>query len=125
MSVTWQTKSNNIYFEGEKGKEVIKRINSFLKQGEADSVEDKVTDAEQIALKSLEPCVCACKCSGSGGITVATLVGLKLDVAILESRLNVANSYDGVVSELDSIRSKQRDVEAVIRKQDEMICKLY
>ena len=48
LSVTWQTKSNNIYFEGEKGKEVIERINSFLKQGEADSVEDKVTDAEQI-----------------------------------------------------------------------------
>ena len=48
LSVTWQTKSNNIYFEGEKGKEVIKRINSFLKQGEADSVEDKITDAEQI-----------------------------------------------------------------------------
>ena len=48
LSVTWQTKSNNIYFEGEKGKEVIERINSFLKQGEADSVEDKFTDAEQI-----------------------------------------------------------------------------
>ena len=48
MSVTWQTKSNNIYFKGEKGKEVIKRINSFLKQGEADSVKDKVTDAEKI-----------------------------------------------------------------------------
>ena len=48
LSVTWQRTSINIYFEGEKGKEVIKRINSFLKQGEADSVEDKVTDAEQI-----------------------------------------------------------------------------
>ena len=83
----------------------------------------KLSAKKDDTLKSLEPCVCACKCSG--GITVATLEGLKLDVAILESRLNVANSYDGVVSELDSIRSKQRDVEAVIRKQDEMICKLY
>ena len=37
----------------------------------------------------------------------------------------MANSYDGIVSELNSIRSKQRDVEAVIRKQDEIICKLH
>ena len=37
----------------------------------------------------------------------------------------MANSYDGIVSELNSIRSKQRDVEAVIRKQDELICKLH
>ena len=48
LSVTWQAKSQNIYFEGDKRKEVVKRINLFLKQGEADSIEDKVTDAEQI-----------------------------------------------------------------------------
>ena len=74
-------------------------------------------------LSPLDPCNCACKCSG--GITVASLEGLKLDVAILESRLKVANSYDGIVSEVNSILSKQRDVEAVIRKQDEIICKLH
>ena len=59
------------------------------------------------------------------GITVASLEGLKLDVAILEYCLKVANSYDGLVSELNSIRSKQRDVEAVIRKQNEIMCKLH
>ena len=41
-----QTKSH--LFRRRKGKEVVKRINSFLKQVEADSNEDKVTDAEQI-----------------------------------------------------------------------------
>lgn len=48
LSVTWQTKNQNIYFEGEIGKDVVKRINSFLNQGEADSAEDKVIDTEQI-----------------------------------------------------------------------------
>ena len=66
----------------------------------------KLSAKKDDTLKSLKQCVCVCKCPG--GITVATLEGLKLDVAILESRLNVANSYDGVVSELDSIRSNSK-----------------
>ena len=63
------------------------------------------------------------KCSG--GVAVASLEGLKLDIAILESRLNLANPSDEILSELSLIRNKQRDVEATIRKQDEIICKLY
>ena len=51
--------------------------------------------------------------------------GLKLDIAILESRLNLANPSDEILSELSLIRNKQRDVEATIRKQDEIIFKLY
>ena len=34
LSVTWQTKTQNIYFEGEKSKDVTTRIISFLKQSE-------------------------------------------------------------------------------------------
>jgi hypothetical protein len=75
------------------------------------------------ALKSSGPCSCSCKCSG--GITAASLEGLKLDIAILESRLNLANPTDEILSELGLIRSKQQDVEAIIRKQDEIICKLH
>ena len=93
---------------------VVDRLLAALEDDQVDEMATQATTKEETeltTLKSLEPCVCACECSG--GITVATLEGLKLDVAILESRLNVANSYDGVVSELDSIRSKQRDVEAV------------
>ena len=82
--------------------------------------EGKLSTNKDDTLKSLDPSTCACKCSG--GITVTSLEGLKLDVAILESPLKVANSCDGIVSELNSIRSKQRDVEAVIRKQDEITC---
>ncbi len=43
-----------------------------------------------------------------------------------ESRLNLANPSDEILSELSLIRSKQRDIEAIIRKQDEkIICKLH
>lgn len=75
------------------------------------------------ALKSSGPCSCSCKCSG--GVAVASLEGLKLDIAILESRLNLAGPSDEILSELSLIRNKQREVEAIIRKQDEIICKLY
>ena len=69
-----------------------------------------------------KPCVCTCKCSG--GITVASLEGLKLDVAILESRLDMVSSSGKLITELKSIRSKQQDAEATIRKQEEIIRKI-
>ncbi len=75
------------------------------------------------ALTSSGPCSCSCKCSG--GITVASLEGLKLDIAIPESPFNLANPTDETLSELSLFRNKQRDVEAIIRKQDEIICKLH
>ena len=92
------------------------------------SQDEQVSEEKSLAMKDapsilLDPCNCSCKCSG--GINLASLEGLKLDIAILESRLNSADSYDGIVSELNFIRSKQQNVEAVIQKQDEMICKLY
>jgi hypothetical protein len=46
---------------------------------------------------------------------------LKLDIAILESRVNLANPSDEILL----MQNNQRDVEATIRKQDEIICKLY
>ena len=50
------------------------------------------------ALKSSGPCSCSWKCSG--GVAVASLEGSKLDIAILESRVNLANPSDEILSEL-------------------------
>ena len=44
---------------------------------------------------------------------------LKADIASLESRFN-----SDLVSEIDSLRCKQKDLVSVIRRQDEAICKL-
>jgi hypothetical protein len=50
------------------------------------------------AINSSGPCGCKCKCSG--GVAVASLEGLKLDIAIQESRLNLVNPSDEIPSEL-------------------------
>ena len=68
--------------------------------------------------------VCNCSCNCSGGISVADVEGLKLDMAILEKRLNLLNSSNTMNSELVSLRNKQCDMEATIRKQEETIHKL-
>ena len=116
QKLTIEADNNDHYLEEKFEKLSVGRRDEQVSEG-------KLYTKKDDTLKSSESCSCACKCSG--GITIASLEGLKLDIAILESRLNLANSCDQVASELNSIRSKQRDVEAVIRKQDEMICKLY
>jgi hypothetical protein len=67
--------------------------------------------------------VCNCTCSCSGKLLAADMEGLKMEIAILELRLS-GNSHSELSSDLNSLRSKQGDMEAMIRKQDEMICKL-
>ena len=73
-------------------------------------------------LSSTEMCNCSCNCSD--GIFVADMEGLKLDMAILEKRLDLLNSCNTMNSELVSLRTKQYDMEATVRKQEERIHKL-
>jgi hypothetical protein len=68
--------------------------------------------------------VCNCTCGCSGKLLAADVEGLKMEIAILELRLS-GNSHSEPSSDLNSLRSKQGDMEAMIHKQDEMICKLY
>jgi hypothetical protein len=68
--------------------------------------------------------VCNCTCGCSGKLLAADVEGLKMKIAILELRLS-GNSHSEPSSDLNSLRSKQGDMEAMIHKQDEMICKLY
>ena len=58
-------------------------------------------------------------CSCVNESFISQLVSLKADIASLESRFN-----SDLVSEIDSLRSKQKDLVSVICKQDEAICKL-
>ncbi len=58
-------------------------------------------------------------CSCVNESFISQLVSLKADIASLESRFN-----SDLVSEIDSLRYKQKDLVSVIRKQDEAICKL-
>jgi hypothetical protein len=48
--------------------------------------------------------------------------GLKHDMTILESRLNSVGSCNAQNSELNSLKSKQQAMEAIIRKHEQIIC---
>lgn len=64
---------------------------------------------------------CSCSCKS----VVTDLVGVKLDMVILETRLGSIISPDEMTIEINSLHSKHKDLEAIIRKQDEVINKLY
>ncbi|CAB4035133.1 Hypothetical predicted protein, partial [Paramuricea clavata] len=61
--------------------------------------------------------VCKCSCS-------VDLEGLKLEITILESRLFAAISKNKLESDIDLLRVKQKESEAAIRRQDDVICTL-
>ena len=59
------------------------------------------------------------KCSCS-----VDLEGLKLEITILESRLFAAISKNELELDIDLLRVKQKESEAAIRRQDDVICTL-
>ena len=61
--------------------------------------------------------VCGCSCP-------VELEGLKLDMTILESRLLFALSKSELESDVRSLTVKLKQLEAVIRHQDDVICAL-
>ena len=63
------------------------------------------------------PEVCKCSCS-------VDLEGLKLEITILESRLFAAISKNELELDIDLLRVKQKESEAAIRCQDDVICTL-
>ena len=79
----------------------------------------RLNEASDAMLSAMETCGCTCNCSGK--VSTADMEGLKLDMTILESRLNSCNALN---SELNSLKSKQQAMEAIIRKHEEISCNL-
>lgn len=79
-------------------------------------------EANNAMPRPAEVCNCACNCSGK--VSAADIEGIKLDMAILESRLDTVNICNTVIFDLESLKEKQQAMEAIIRKQEEMICNL-
>ncbi|CAB3997337.1 Hypothetical predicted protein [Paramuricea clavata] len=61
--------------------------------------------------------VCKCSCS-------VDLEGLKLEITILQARLSAAISKNELELDIDLLRVKQKESEAAIRRQDDVICGL-
>ena len=130
--VIWWSKKKYIQIEGDKGMSLKRKLlstsminceNVGCETAKSHlSEESNANPNSNDMLSSTKVCNCICNCSG--GILVADVEGLKLDMAILEKRLNLLNSCNTMNSELVSLRNKQYDMEAIIRKQEETIHKL-
>jgi hypothetical protein len=68
--------------------------------------------------------VCCCNCTCGSNVTKAELEGIKLDMAVLESRLVSASPLEEINLEIKTLKTNQNDMEVVIRRQDELICKI-
>ena len=65
--------------------------------------------------------VCGC----SNRLLPADVAGVKMDIAILESCLRSGYSNNELVSEVNFLKSRQADFEAMVRKQNEITSKLH
>ena len=68
--------------------------------------------------------VCYCNCTCSSNVTRAEFEGVKLDMTILEYRFLNTSSLDEIKSEIKILKQKQNDMEVVINRQDDLICKI-
>ena len=128
--VIWWSKKKHIQIEGDEGMSLKRKLLSTsminCENVGGETVKSCLSETSNAnsndMLSSTKVGNCTCNCSG--GILVADVEGLKLDMAILEKRLNLLNSCNTMNSELVSLRNKQYDLEATIRKQEETIHKL-
>ena len=82
-----------------------------------------VVDGNMKCINEPEVCghVCTCTCSCVNTVVNAELEGLRLEMTILESRMLSVTSKSDNESKIKSLRVKLKDLEAVIRHQDELI----
>ena len=93
-----------------------KKFESLVNEYESNSV-CSVHNIDDNTAQANASKVCGCSCS-------VELEGLKLDMTILESRLLSALSQSELESDVRSLTVKLKELEAVIRHQDEVICAL-
>ena len=74
-----------------------------------------VGDGDTVHPNVLEVCKCSCS---------VDLEGLKLEITILESQLFAAISKNELELDIDLLSVKQKESEAAIRRQDDVICTL-
>ena len=98
------------------GNYLKKKFESLVNEHESNSV-CSVHNIDDNTAQAKASKVCGCSCS-------VELEGLKLDMTILESRLLSALSQSELESDVRFLTVKLKELEAVIRHQDEVICAL-
>ena len=72
---------------------------------------------DNVTANIIEECNCSCSCTNK--LVAAGIEGVKLDMTILESKILTQVSQNEVDSDINSLRSKLKDLEAVMRHQEE------
>jgi hypothetical protein len=101
---------------------LTQKFESLVNKSKGNDVDSKnsddgtiVGDGDSVHPNVLEVCKCSCS---------VDLEGLKLEITILESRLFAAISKNDLELDIDLLRVKQKESEAAIRRQDDVICTL-
>ena len=123
LEVMWHMKSDAMYFDGGKAGDLVKQINGVLSKSE-NVVEANNSDLdieESVVRGSI--CTNENEISSYSGVATADMEGIKLDMSILEARL-VKPIYKKSKSDISLLQMKLKELEGVIRHQDDVICKL-
>ena len=125
-TISWWNKKKLIQIDGVnamaiKRKLLSANVLSYENIG-SERATPRLNEASDAMSSAMETCGCTCNCSGK--VSTADMEGLKLDMTILESRLNSVGSCNALNSELNSLKSKQQAMEAIICKHEEIICNL-
>ena len=122
LGVTWYTKSKTICFDGPKANDLVVRIQDAL--AKLDSVLEVNNDDLSFEENIVEDPICIDEneVSNCSGVIAAEMEGIKLDMSILEGR--VVNAIKENKSDIGLLQRQLKELEGIIRHQDEVICKL-
>ena len=122
LGVTWYAKSKTICFDGPKADDLVVRIQDALAR--LDSVLEVNNDDLSFEENIVEDPICINEneVSNCSGVIAAEMEGIKLDMSILEGRF--ANAIKENKSDIGLLQRQLKELEGIIRHQDEVICKL-
>jgi hypothetical protein len=125
-TITWWNKKKLIQIDGVNAMAIKRKLLSenmvSCENISNESATPRLNEASNAMSSAMETCGCTCNCLDK--VSTVDMEGLKHDMTILESRLNSVGSCNAQNSELNSLKSKQQAMEAIIRKHEQIICNL-
>ena len=122
LEITWHSKSGAIIFDGVKAGNLVKRIKDILSKPD-DAVKTINSDLNMEANTDRGSSrIIENEVSSHNSTCSVVIEGIKLEMVILETRL--LNTIKENKSDICSLKFKVKDLEGVIRHQDDAILKL-
>ena len=122
LQITWHSKSGAIIFDGVKAGNLVKRIKDILSKPD-DAVKTINSDLNMEANTDRSSSrIIENEVSSHNSTCSVVIEGIKVEMVILETRLR--NTIKENKSDICSLKFKVKDLEGVIRHQDDAILKL-